>query len=247
VLADAFHDAAGNGNTASNQISRIRLSTMNIWVKSDAGLFKDAAKTQAATADDDLIYTWDNLSSGNDFVQATEGNRPKLVTVSGVKWVRFDNIDDFMTATISADASQTIYYIAHKYGAITTASDIIFAMANANANLFFDSDLGPGYLWAQNEASGVTALGGDPTNPHYVSLVVTDNTAASFRFNGGAAVTFDPKNSTYESATALILGSRGSGGLPCDADFYEVIQCTSPHDDTTRAAVEAYLATRNPT
>lgn len=67
------------------------ISGLQYWVKSDTGVYKDAAKTQAC-ADGDSVYTWaDQSGNGRDFVQATSANRPVFHTnrVNGLAAVTF--------------------------------------------------------------------------------------------------------------------------------------------------------------
>lgn len=249
ILANAIHDAAGNGNTASNQISRIYLSTMTIWVKSDSGTWKDAAKSVAATADGDVVYTWANLVTGNDFVQATEANRPLLKIVAGAHFIRFDGSNDWMSTTISADASCTLFFIAKKNTAPVAGSDAFFGFDSGTALIFANTAVGTGFNYWNNQAGAGVSLGGTVTNLSAVSIVYTDATSASARIDGGAPTAFDPNN-VYSTKTTIVIGAQDiAGGNAGDDDFMEVIYCTSPLADAARAAVEAYLATRvaNPT
>lgn len=53
------------------------LSGLILWLKSDVGLYKDAAKAQPVTTELDGVYTWaDQSGNGNDCTQTTENNRP---------------------------------------------------------------------------------------------------------------------------------------------------------------------------
>ncbi len=80
-----------------------QIAGLKLWLKADAGLFKDAAKAQPATADADAIYTWaDQSGNGNDAIQATLANRPllKLAIQNGKAVVRFDGADDGLQTAI---------------------------------------------------------------------------------------------------------------------------------------------------
>lgn len=247
VKIGGFHDAAGNANTvASNTISTIYLSTLNVWVKSDTGLYKDAAKTQPATADGDAVYTWDNIAAGNDFVQATLGNRFLLKIVSGAHYLRSDGSDDAMKVTISADASQTIMCIVKKVSAIGTSAKTFLSVGSINnSQVFTQSTSGTGFNYFGNEAAGVVVGNGTPTNLSIVSLVFVSTSSAKLRIDANTAIAFDPQND-FSTGTNICIGARdvGSGQNNGDYDFLEVIQCTSALSDPVQENVRAYLATR---
>lgn len=216
------------------------------WFKSNTGLYKDAGKTQAATADADLIYTWDNLATGNDFVQATEANRPALKIVAGASFVRLDGSDDFMEMTISADSSQTIFIIFKSLIGVDATTRKVFSFAaSANAGFYIKNTAPAGFKWARKQDTTQASFGGTVTNLNYVSVVFTDATACSVYFNGGTATAFDPDD-TYAAQTSMVIGQSGACA---NGDFVEIIRYTSPLDNTDRAVVEAYLAARvaNPT
>lgn len=245
-----FHDAAGNANTeASNTISRIYLSTLAQWYRSDMGLYKDAGKTTPATADDDLVYTWDNLVTGNDLVQATEASRFKLKIVAGAHFVRNDGSDDFMTTTVqtspATDASITIFIVGKSLVAPTAATRCVFQLGGNNAELMIKNTAPAGFhYWREQDTTGLP-LGGTVTNLNYLNFVYSALDSCAVRLNGGAPVTFDPDNA-YSTGELLQLGRNAADA---NFDYMEIIRCTSALDDTTRAAVEAYLAARvaNPT
>lgn len=61
------------------------IPNLEIWARSDSGVYQDAAKTIPCTANGDLVYTWDNMGNTamvTDFVQATVGLRP-IYNVTG--------------------------------------------------------------------------------------------------------------------------------------------------------------------
>jgi hypothetical protein len=62
------------------------IANLAVWVRSDTGVYQDAAKSDPAT-NGATVYTWDNM--GNtvltaDFVQATANNRPIYSTSGGL-------------------------------------------------------------------------------------------------------------------------------------------------------------------
>lgn len=69
------------------------LSGLQLWLKSDTGLWQDTAGTTAATANGDPIGRWDDQSgNGRNATQSTSGARPTLSTATqygGINSVEF--------------------------------------------------------------------------------------------------------------------------------------------------------------
>ena len=53
------------------------------------------------------VSQWNNLVSSNHLTQSTASLQPQKVTVGGRDWLRFDGVDDFLTATFSLFSNQT--------------------------------------------------------------------------------------------------------------------------------------------
>jgi hypothetical protein len=247
VAAGGFHDAAGNANAdASNTISRIYLSTLNGWFRNDLSTkWQDTGRTVAATVDTDPVAVWDNLKSGgNNFVRSTGDTlRPTIQTANGVQVIRADGVNDRMDFTISADASQTVFVLAQKRTAPDAGRRHIFQWG-AIGQVGVYSESGNNNFVMLNQAAANVNIGGTPANMNTISVVCTDTSSMSARINGGAAVTFDPYTAadSYDTRTWIQIGCSNG-----DYDYMELIQCTSALSDAARAAVEAYLDTRNPT
>ena len=229
------------------------LSGLALWFSADSNLYTDAAKTTAATNDDDLIYTWGNkVTGGNDFVQATEGARPLLKTVLGLPFLRFDGTDDVMKVDITADTTQTLFVVVKKLSAASTYK--AFFGYGTYSNIYAKStDGAPADQWryVNNEAGGVVNLGGTVTNLSVISIVYNGTTAAKISIDGGTPTEFDPKETTPSFATinSLAIGARAANSAFIDCDIAEVIRYNEVLSDSDRAKVESYLEDKwtNPT
>lgn len=70
-----------------------------LWLKSDQGVFQDAALTTAAVADGDPVGGWQDLSaSGLNLTQSIAGSRPtlKLNIRAGKPVIRFNGINNYL-------------------------------------------------------------------------------------------------------------------------------------------------------
>lgn len=89
---------------------------LTLWLKADAGLYQDAAKTTPATSDGDVVGAWEDQSgNGSDATQATTSKKPllKLGIVNSKPVVRFDGVDDQLDT-----ANQ--FYVRQYYAAFTS-------------------------------------------------------------------------------------------------------------------------------
>lgn len=106
------------------------------WLKADAGVFKDAAKTIPATADGDAVYTWaDQSTAGVDPIQATLSARPllKLNVQNGLPVLRFAgaNSQCLITGNVNPINNLTIYMVVK--GANTTQGYALAFGSSGNA------------------------------------------------------------------------------------------------------------------
>jgi hypothetical protein len=103
--------------SAAADFSPSDIAGLSMWLKADAGLFKDAAKSQPATSDGDAIYTWaDQSENGNDVVQVTEASRPllKLAILNGMPVIFFDGSNDYFTIALNQPTPCSIFVVAER-------------------------------------------------------------------------------------------------------------------------------------
>jgi hypothetical protein len=220
--------------------------TPSVWVKSDTGTYTDAAKSVAA-ADDGLVYTWANLVTGNDFVQATEARRPLLKIVSGAHYIRTDGSDDYLSVTISADASQTWFIVAKKNSALGAPTKTLCGGNNTNCQIYTDFNTGTGFDYYATQAGAEVAGGGSPLSLTRICFTLTSAASATLYVDDNNGIAFDP-NDVASTITAIQIGAAGAA-TPGDYDILEFIQYTSALSDADRATVMTYLTGRvaNPT
>lgn len=215
------------------------------WVKSSEGLWKDAAKTQPATLNGDLIYTWANkVTGGTDFIQNDNAHKPSLAIVSGANFVSSNPTGSLgIVATIVAGTAQTLFVAIKKLGVATATTQVAFKLG-ATAQVWTKNTIhADGYVYATNEVAANVLFDAVVTDWNVISITYTDTSHASIRVNGGTPVDFDPADAYSTSVAFTVCGQVFNG------HYLEVLRYSSALSDVDRAKVEAYLATRiaNPT
>lgn len=219
-----FDTAAGitDPQAAGKAFTPTDITGCELWA--DAGQITGLTDGQAASA-------WNDLSgNGANFAQATGSKQPLYKTniINGRPVLRFDGVDDDMTAFITARAGRTVFIVA-KQRANTANVDVW----GVSAGWFSLSSTGT--QWSD----GAT-LGGTVTNPSAVAIRFNNVTTTEGFVNGGAAVNTDP-NDNYATQTSLLLGQRGNGGNWGNYDIAEIISYSSALSDADIAKVQAYL------
>jgi hypothetical protein len=84
------------------------------WYKADTETFQDTAFTTPATADAAPVGGWrDQTGLNNSVTQATAGSRPtlRLNQKNGLPVVRFDGVDDSLTALFTETITATVFVV----------------------------------------------------------------------------------------------------------------------------------------
>jgi hypothetical protein len=114
------------------------------WVKADAAvtLWQDAARTQRASANNDPVGAWDDLSSSNvPFTQASSANRAVLRTgaQNGLPMVHFDAAaSQYLTANaiaayLTGSSRPVSWFVLFRYDTLTGGPILISAGSSTNA------------------------------------------------------------------------------------------------------------------
>jgi hypothetical protein len=96
---------------------------LRLWLRADQGLFQDASRAMIASANEDPVLIWENMTgNGEDMAVRSASNqvtaRPKLRTnaLGGQPAVSFDGVDDVLQNTIAYGFPNTIFIVAHYNG-----------------------------------------------------------------------------------------------------------------------------------
>lgn len=229
---------ARRARTAAGAFSPPDIAGLHRWHKANGTLWQDSARTTPASADGDPVGAWDDESgNGGHQTQATDSLRPTLQTgeVNSLPVVRFDGSDDYLSGSITADASFTAFFVVKKQSAAGAASRAV-AFWGGVAELYTNTGDGSGWLWYDGT---VRVFGGTATNWTCITLKHTDTSNMTPYLNGTAGTTFNPADSV-STQTALNLSRFDEG----DYDVAEVILYDTALSDTDRGNVEAYLSSK---
>lgn len=199
-------------------------ANLKLWLDG-ASCYTDAAKTVKASANGDLIYTLADLSgNGNDFVQATEANRPLLVTsaINGQLAWQFGN--DAVNAkfaqtgknitTILGAANAASLYVVFKGGATSGAEiylispvfNIMFRQDYIRGNVFDGETKIVNYSISTNATFGVLFTMDGSNITLYTGGTQRAQTAAGNITTSGAWVKIGNNTaSTLSGQVAIIL------------------------------------------
>jgi hypothetical protein len=227
----AFPMASGGGGAAAFSPSSIAGYSRD-WNFADATkLYTDIAHTTSVTADGDPIGSIVDGVGGTVYLAAPADNttRPTYETgiQNGLSVARFDGSNDYLTnvTAITADASQTIFIVAKKRGAISSTTHKLLCMT-ATMQVFTDSDdVSPtGYNYFGNDGGvAVFAIGGVPTDWNILAFKYTSAADLKVYINGGAAALSDNPQNDYATATNITLGAYTDGSGNGDFDIGRVL------------------------
>lgn len=216
------------------------ISGLYLWLDAEQGLYQDVGGATPAINDSDLIALWQDQSGNNRHVsQETEDKRPllKLDIKNGLPVVRFDGSDDFLQATVAADASKTLFIVTRSLSG--SGSNRACIGYDDIASFYWNPGDGAGWLWWEP----VINCGGTITAWNVLAFKLTS--AASFTtYLNGVQVDTDNPADEITTSTTLTLAARTSTTAFGDVDIAEVIIYDSALSDSDRALVDSYLSTK---
>jgi hypothetical protein len=213
----------------------IQLDSALIWLKANT----------LTGADGSAVTTWANDGTGEDFTQATSGNKPTLQTAeqNGLSVVRFDGTDDFLSSAAGMSLTQPcmFYGVASRTGNLTASSVLVTQTTEAIA-AGFDVTSGEWYTYtnpalvdqaAANSAFHVLACFYNEAGVG-TSLMYMDSLT-------GAGKTLDAGN---VSADTFHVGATAAAASPLAGDIAELLMFQGTHTVAQRNLVINYLATK---
>ena len=216
------------------------LSNLSFWVYGDGDKYTDDGTTPA-TAEDDLVYRWDNMAgTGDNFVQTTSSKRPllKLNVYNGHAGMQFDGADDFFVSTLRPDNSSTTILL-YKTTTVSEAGThwmagnttgwILYRTARTQ---YYDTYIAGGWMSVADIAD----------NTPYTSVMRPNVTEIDFFHNG----TKTNRVANVVSFNAdLNYGEAAGTSSPSVNDIaLEVIHYTDVKTDEEVALILAYLNTK---
>lgn len=204
-----------------------QVAGLSAWYDpSDLGtLFQDVAMTVPVTAAGQGVAALrDKSGRGNHLVQSNAAKRPTYRTGSGLHWLQFDGVDDFLSVASfswgAATAEMSLIAgvdVGSDAGGIKIVAELS-ALSSANNGTFLLADLGVGSRTVTMRSKGtsealVTTDRGTsaPVKSVYALRGSIAADAANLRRNGAQIInsTADQGSGTYGGAYPLFVGSRG--------------------------------------
>lgn len=237
VGAGVCTDGAGNPNEAATQLTRTYIKPA-LWARGDLGVFTDAAKTTPAT-NGQAVYTWVDQISGADLIQATEANRPVLLTVgiNSLPSLSF-NATHWLTSTFDANNGYTAVYIL--YTADGTAEKYL-SCANAATNNFLHVRGTESVRMDAGTTITPVNNGGYPLSTAVCLLAEFNGVASNIEINGTAGTAGDAGTTALTNLRVGCYNGTTSGWIGLVG---EVMYFTEILSAGNKAILESYLAAR---
>ena len=231
TLIPRAHEAVVRPNLAPGGFDPRQITGLVAWydAKSLTGLAPGAA-----------VGTWPDRSGlGHDLLQATGANQPLYEQLADGIFLRFDGVNDSMTATALFTVGQlvlTVHAVVRTIGA-AAANARVWSNGVNNHNLFV-SGTHPNAQFAYYNP--VTNLGGNSANLT-VATVRLESISTGTAWRNGVPVTFDPVDT---GATAdFIVGNDGASDF-ANIEVGELIVVGNAEPDWRRLAADRYLGNK---
>lgn len=220
-------------------------------------LFQDDAGTVPVTADGQTVGMMrDKSGNGHHALQATAGSRPTYRASSGLAWLQFDGVDDFLvTNSMDFTATDKMSAWAAALKGSDAAATILFELsANINLNngtFAITAPNSPASNYAARSKGTVlqdlveSSFPAPTTNTLFMTANIS-GASISGRVNG---VGFGPLLAGQGTGNygnyPLYIGRRGGVTLPFTGNIYGIIIRGSLTDSSAILNAEAYMALKS--
>jgi len=233
--------------TPYRKFSPARIPGLQLWLRADAGVYQDAAKTTPAVADGDVVGAWADLSgAGNDATQATTAKKPllKLNIVNGKSVVRFDGTDDFLAVSPGSDfnfgtGDFSLFIVAEMTSTPAVAGMFI---AKRQHNNDFE------YRWAtavmQITGPTVSGLQAVLTTQFYIFGGIRDSGVFQHYRDGATDGVVGAWATDIDNAHDLYINSRAGTDYFTALDCGEILIYNAALSTADRRRLEQYLAAK---
>lgn len=242
----------GGSSPPPPPFSPTSIAGLVLWLKADAGVYKDAGVTPAANGD--TVQQWNDFSgNGNNQSQATSGNRPAFTTsgINSAQSVVF-NIASQTTLSGAANMGGTTQFAAFAVATLT-------AVGSGDGRVVTFIATGDGVDYASTTSNLLLASqqpNRQSANTSNFSTINTDDSGSAAKaysvvYDGTNRTLYRNNVSAVSSTLAPTLGTTGSIylGSRGGADFYqgsiaEVCVYNGPVTSTDRANLQTYFNSR---
>jgi hypothetical protein len=241
------------------QFSPLSLAPVAWYDPSDIStLFQDSAGTTPVTASGQPVGKMlDKSGNGNHLLQATAASRPTYTVTSGLAYLAFDGVDDFMSvnaASLRFLGDLTLSAAAYK-NAGSTYGDILSCLTNAGTINPYEfrftnhaTVLQPEFVAANGAAAETDTAVAGALGSFATSYVV------SARRSIGATIELSTNKTretlahtmvpTSDASSAFAMGAESTGALPLAGRIYGALVKGSRLSDASLAALETWLGAK---
>lgn len=246
--------AAGRGESFSPS----SLASLTAWYKADGTLWQDAGRTTPASADGDLVGSWDDASASGLHISQAGTARPTLKTniVNGKPVLRFDGTNDqlgrsvAMTALFAA-AEASIFIVMSQDSTQANNTPVAWNATTTTNRVLTHATFADTVYWDFIDATATSgrvsvAQPSGWDNAFHLTALMRSDSSQVIRVDRAQLVSQDPTATTLSAATAVwSIGNTGSGAdMFFKGDIAEVIVCNASLATTDRDNVESYLRTK---
>ena len=236
--------ANSNVITSATTFDPLTISLMEVWVKSDTGVYQDAGKTIPCT-DGTTCAAWDNMGNGTvltDFVQATAGKRPTFNTAGGANGrPRLSFNASRMDITLSILQPYTIAIAMKATSGSASPCSILWNAGGASVQFGFTTSaaLFP-YVYAGGgfQPTSITSQGNVPGQ----IMALVKSAGLSFIKSNSTKVNDITGGPTL--STPGLMGYASGGTFDVIGDVYEVMIWSKELSGAEETSVFNYLKTR---
>jgi hypothetical protein len=205
-----------------------------------SGLVVDTDPDEIAGADGSAIATApDQSGNGNDFGQATAGNRPTIRrgVLNGHDAIRFDGSDDWMTN--GAALGLTAATVVMVFSPSNTSYNFLDASSGASAYWRFAD--GDGYIATYRSARIDNYPTGMPTDSHNYIVIVSSASTYNIWLNGGD----EGAQSASFLDGQLFLGALNAVPVnPTEGDMHRLLIYNKAINATERGQLHTWIQGR---
>jgi hypothetical protein len=192
--------------------------------------------------DGDAISQWDDLSgNARHLLQATGSKQPlyKAAVQNGKPVVRFDGVDDDLTAALAATLAQPFTIVVVGRASTGTSTNENFT-ASPSGNVFVAGRTGGGGVYSIQGGTPFTQISAGRKENAFKLITAIFNGATSEIHVNGATTAGSLGTTGY--ATPLRVGSLGGTTEFLNGDVAELIVYSKALNSTEVGQIEAYLA-----
>ncbi|MFQ5616877.1 MAG: hypothetical protein ACE5GO_10530, partial [Anaerolineales bacterium] len=240
----SFAPLGGTGTGPGGVGSTDGLSTLEIWVKGDTGVYSDSGCTTAASNGGTLGCWADQSGNGNDLNSSTSPTYQTGI-INSQPVIRNTASTSIRDASFTQnDVSITLILAAQAASALQSDNfDSLMSMGAATGDSFqidFSATSGGNYQF-NKVSGGAVAYGTADTSPHILTLVIDGSNVNTF-YDGGTgssqSSTFTPDFTEFR-----LFANRGDNQFFV-GDLAESILYLTALNSAERTLVENYLAAK---